>query len=163
MQRYSLRPRKCRNCDKEGHIMVDCPTIICNRCNLQGHIGPKCNHPTYISQRLGRCGCDFRDLTKRNQGDKYDTHCCLCKRYTPLYEMEPSDKKLMARCNECKQRQLRENNKRQLLTPPPSPRPEKLSRQGSPERVPTVREMEKQGVNLQGTGGGTSSMVREKR
>src|ERR1043166_6834287 len=123
------RPRsfdyECKECNKKGsHFTQDCPMIRCNQCGNKGHIGAYCNDKTYLSLKILQCGCSKFEIT----GSGYDTHCCICKKITPLTQMEPSDNKTRARCDECAQSMRSEERDSNTQPELMSPKPEKISR-----------------------------------
>jgi hypothetical protein len=129
--RFWENPNKCRNC-RFYHIKDrSCPNTKyireCNRCGSNEHLGTVCNDTTYISNRTYYCGCDYKEI-KYNRG-KYQTtvgtHCCECLRSYKITEMQISDKKILARCDDCRRESERredeyermKENKR-IITPP---------------------------------------------
>jgi hypothetical protein len=137
--RFWENPNKCRDCKFYHQKNRSCPNTRyireCNRCGSNEHLGTVCNNTTYISNRSYFCGCDYIEIkaNRRKYQAIVGTHCCSCLRPYKITEMQISDKKILARCQYCREESERREDEqmrnKRTITPPPSPRPEKKERE----------------------------------
>ncbi|MED6161651.1 hypothetical protein PIB30_062759 [Stylosanthes scabra] len=50
----------CRNCNRPGHILPDCPFVECRKCKQKGHIGsnystPLCYYCKFFGHLIATC------------------------------------------------------------------------------------------------------------
>ena len=130
---------KCRDCKFYHQKNRSCPNTRyikeCNRCGSNEHLGTVCNNTTYISNRSYYCGCNYRKIkaNRRDYQSSIGTHCCSCLRPYKITEMQISDKKILARCQHCREESERREDEqmrsKRTITTPPSPRPEKKEKE----------------------------------
>src|ERR1044071_3516274 len=132
---------RCRICNKR-HLLYFCNYHNCEICGIRGHQKQICDTPIYYINMLYLCGCNARickqirsRLAKENNLlSKNSTHCCYCKNPTKLEDMQQIDRHM--KCERCI---IADNtNKKHTLTPPTSPRPEKIVK--TPEPTNDIEE-----------------------
>ena len=127
---YRNQPRQCNNC-KENHILYFCNYTNCEICGIRGHQKQICDTPIYYMNLLYLCGCDARQCKRtrsrlnkeNNPAARNSTHCCKCNYPTRLEEMMMYENRMI-----CQQCDNDIQNKKRMVTPPLSPRPDKASK-----------------------------------
>ena len=127
---------RCRICNKR-HLLYFCNYHNCEICGIRGHQKQICDTPIYYINMLYLCKCDARickQVRSRLAKDgnllsKNSTHCCYCKNPTKLSDMQMFDRRM--KCEICITNDNQSNKGKHTITPPTSPRPEKMVK--SPE------------------------------
>ena len=127
---YRNQPRQCNNCE-ENHILYFCNYTNCEICGIRGHQKQICDTPIYYMNLLYLCGCDARQCKRtrsrlnkeNNPAARNSTHCCKCNYPTRLEEMMMYENRMI-----CQQCDNDIQNKKRMVTPPLSPRPDKASK-----------------------------------
>jgi len=138
---------RCKICDKR-HLLYFCNYHNCEICGIRGHQKQICDTPIYYINMLYLCKCDARickQVRSRLAKDgnllsKNSTHCCYCKNPTKLNDMQMFDRRM--KCEICITNDNQSNKGKHTITPPTSPRPEKMVKSPEPNNEDEYDPME---------------------
>gem|GEM_PF-3451066 len=138
---------KCRICNKR-HLLYFCNYHNCEICGIRGHQKQICDTPIYYINLLYLCKCDAR-ICKQNRSrlakennllSKNSTHCCYCKNPTKLEDMQQFERRM--KCEICITKDNQLGKGKHTITPPTSPRPEKMAKSPEPTNEDEYDPME---------------------